>query len=91
PAAPPQDGTRPHSHTHAPAEIEEAHGPLLFQVTYTAELIGNAAGGLRRGARYLDKLDLVFAADLEKVAGWTGAQLHLYGLYNNGSSISDWV
>jgi porin len=91
PAAPPQDGTRPHSHTHAPAEIEEAHGPLLFQVTYTAELIGNAAGGLRRGARYLDNLDIVFEADLEKVAGWTGAQLHLYGLYNNGSSISDWV
>lgn len=91
PAAPPQDGTRPHSHTHAPAEIEETHGPLLFQVTYTAELIGNAAGGLRRGARYLDNLDIVFEADLEKVAGWTGAQLHLYGLYNNGSSISDWV
>lgn len=91
PPAPPQDGTRPHSHTHAPAEIEEAHGPLLLQLTYTAEVIGNAAGGLRRGARYLDNLDLVFEADLERVAGWTGAQLHLYGLYNNGNSISDLV
>lgn len=91
PPEPAQDGTRPHSHTHAPAEIEEAHGPLLFQVTYTSELIGNAAGGLRRGARYLDNLDIVFEADLEKTVGWTGAQLHLYGLYNNGSSISDLV
>lgn len=88
---PPQDGTRPHSHTHAPAEIEEAHGPLLFQLTYTSELIGNAAGGLRRGTRYLDNLDIVFEADLERIAGWTGAQLHLYGLYNNGNSISDLV
>lgn len=88
---PPQDGTRPHSHTHAPAEIAEAHGPLLFQITYTSELIGNAAGGIERGARYLDNLDLVFEADLDRVAGWTGAQLHLYGLYNNGNSISDLV
>lgn len=87
----PQDGTRPHSHTHAPAEIEEAHGPLLLQLTYTSEVIGNAAGGLERGARYLDNFDLVFEADLERVAGWTGAQLHLYGLYNNGNSISDLV
>lgn len=88
---PPQDGTRPHSHTHAPAEIEEAHGPLLLQLTYTSEVIGNAAGGLRRGTRYLDNLDIVFEADLEKAAGWSGAQLHLYGLYNNGRSISDLV
>lgn len=91
PPEPPQDGTRPHSHTHAPAEIEEAHGPLLFQLTYTSEVIGNAAGGIERGARYLDNLDIVFEADLERVAGWTGAQLHLYGLYNNGKSISDLI
>ncbi|WP_423603436.1 carbohydrate porin [Sphingomonas sp. MS122] len=89
--APPQDGTLPHSHTHAPAEIEEAHGPLLLQLTYTSEVIANAAGGIERGARYLDNFDIVFEADLERVAGWTGAQLHLYGLYNNGNSISDLV
>ncbi|WP_343518487.1 carbohydrate porin [Sphingomonas sp.] len=87
----PQDGTRPHSHTHAPAEIEEAHGPLLLQLTYTSEVIASAAGGIERGARYLDNLDLVFEADLERIAGWTGAQLHLYGLYNNGNTISDLV
>ncbi len=87
----PQDGSRPHSHTHAPAEIEEAHGPLLLQLTYTSELIGNASGGLRRGTRYLDNFDLVFEADLEALAGWTGAQVHLYGLYNNGNSISDLI
>lgn len=78
----------PHSHTHAPAEIDETHGPILLQLTYTGEVMGNASGGLRRGTRYLDNLDIVFEADMEKLVGWTGAQVHLYGLYNNGKSIS---
>src|SRR3546814_5968555 len=51
--------------------------------------MGKVAGGRRPGARYLDNLDLVLEADLEQIAGWTGAQLHVYGLYNNGRSISD--
>ncbi|MBL0915833.1 MAG: carbohydrate porin [Sphingopyxis sp.] len=50
--------------------------------------MGNASGGLRRGTRYLDNLDIVFEADMEKLVGWTGAQVHIYGLYNNGKSIS---
>lgn len=91
PAAAPQDAHRPHSHTHAPAEIEETHGPLLLQVTYTSELIGNVAGGVERGSRYLDNLDMVFEADLDALAGWKGAQLHIYGLYNNGASIGELV
>jgi porin len=89
--APAATGHLAHSHTHAPDEIDEDHGPLLFQITYTAEAIGNAAGGLRRGARYLDNLDIVFEADMERLAGWNGAQIHIYGLYNNGRSISDLV
>lgn len=86
---PTHHGHLPHSHTHAPAEIDEEHGPILLQVTYTGEVMGNAAGGLRRGARYLDNLDIVFEADMEKLVGWPGAQVHVYGLYNNGKSISD--
>lgn len=79
----------PHSHTHAPAEIDEAHGPILLQLTYTGEVMGNVSGGDRRGTRYLDNLDIVFEADMDKLVGWTGAQVHVYGLYNNGKSISD--
>ncbi len=92
-SAPPASATGHlgHSHTHAPGEIDEDHGPLLLQLTYTAEVIGNASGGLRRGARYLDNLDIVFEADMERLAGWNGAQIHVYGLYNNGKSISDLV
>lgn len=78
-----------HSHLHSPGEIDEAHKPIVLETTYTAEVMGNVAGGLDRGARYLDNLDIVLEADLDAVAGWQGAELHLYGLYNNGQSISD--
>lgn len=84
-------GHLPHGHTHAGGEIDEDHGPLLLQVTYTSEVIGNASGGVRRGTRYLDNLDIVFEADMEQLAGWTGAQIHIYGLYNNGHSVSELV
>jgi porin len=90
-ASPSFEGHLPHGHTHAPGEIDETHGPLLLQVTYTGEVIGNASGGVRRGTRYLDNLDIVFEADMEALIGWKGAQVHIYGLYNNGKSISDLV
>lgn len=95
--APPDDdgtsksGDRPHSHINTPGEIDEEQGDLLLQMTYTGEVMANAAGGRQRGARYLDNLDLVLEADLDRIVGWTGAQAHLYGLYNNGTSISDLV
>ena len=82
---------KPHSHIHSGGDIEEAHGPILLQTTYTGEVMGNVSGGRKRGARYLDNFDLVFEADLEQIAGWSGAQLHVYGLYNNGQSISSLV
>ena len=86
-AAPP--GDRSHSHIHSHDEIDEVHGPVLFEATYTGEIMANAAGGVKRGSRYLDNLDLVLEADLEALAGWRGAELHVYGLYNNGNSISE--
>lgn len=88
---PPPHGHLPHAHTHAPGETDETHGPVLLQATYTAEVIGNASGGLKRGTRYLDNFDIVFEADMEALVGWNGAQVHVYGLYNNGHSISDLV
>ena len=88
-AASPAEEGEPHSHTHAGDESRGEQAPVLLEVTYTGEVIGNARGGVRRGARYLDNLDIVLEADLEALAGWTGARLNLYGLYNNGASISE--
>ena len=82
---------RPHSHIHAAGEIDETQGPVLLEVTYTGELMANVAGGLKRRARYLDNLDIVLEADLEATLGWRGAEAHVYGLYNNGASISNAV
>src|SRR3546814_2790668 len=48
---PAHHGHLPHSHTHAPEEIDETHGPILLQLTYTGEVMGNASGGARRGTR----------------------------------------
>lgn len=80
-----------HSHTHARGEIDEDQPPLLLEASYTADLLGNMSGGQRRGARYLDNLDLVMEADLDAIVGWQGALLHVYGLYNNGKSLSSLV
>jgi len=88
---PPPHGHLPHAHTHAPGETDETHGPILLQATYTGEVMSNASGGVKRGTRYLDNFDLVFEADMEALVGWNGAQVHVYGLYNNGHSISDLV
>ena len=83
--------THAHSHTHAGPEIDETQGPVLLEATYTGEVIANAAGGMRRGTRYLDNFDLVLEADLGRVMGWQGAELHVYGLYNNGRAFSELV
>ncbi|KKC27455.1 hypothetical protein WP12_03175 [Sphingomonas sp. SRS2] len=71
--------------------MDEMQGPILLEATYTGEVMSVLDGGLRRGERYLDNLDIVLEADLEAVAGWRGAELHVYGLYNNGKSISDLI
>jgi porin len=80
-----------HGNIEATAGIDERQSPILIQVTYTSEVMGNAAGGLDRGTRYLDNLDIVFEADMERLIGWTGARVQVYGLYNNGNSISELV
>ncbi len=80
-----------HTHRELPAKEDGDDKPWNFEVVYTAELMGNVAGGVERGARYLDNVDIIFDADLDRMVGWSGAQLWLYGLYNNGNSISDLV
>lgn len=80
-----------HTHRTLPAQEDGEDKPLNFEVVYTAEVMANAAGGAARGTRYLDNIDIVFDGDLDRMVGWTGAQLWLYGLYNNGNSISDLV
>lgn len=78
----------PHSHIHSPAETDENHGPIVLDMTYVGEFSGVASGGLKRGGRYLDNFDIVAEADLGRIAGLSGTTVLLYGLYNNGKSLS---
>jgi porin len=59
-----------------------------LSVVYTADIWRNARGGLRKGWRYLDNLDVTLTVDAERALGWDGATLFLYGLYNNGESLT---
>lgn len=85
------EATHSHAHTHAHDEIDEEQGPVLFVVTYTGEVMANVSGGKTRGAQYLDNLDIVLEADLDRLVSLPKTELHLYGLYNNGVSISGQV
>lgn len=67
---------------------EQTDKGLNLSAVYTAEVRGVAAGGIDRGARYLDNLDLQVALDADRIVGWNGARLFFYGIYNNGRSFS---
>ena len=62
--------------------------PVTVSAVYTADLRGNVMGGRARGTRYLDNIDLQLAFDGERLVGWHGARMFLYGIYDNGSSLS---
>jgi porin len=69
---------------------EDAEGPALdLSAVYTADLWSNTGGGRKRGVRYLDNLDVTLTVDAERALGWSGATIFLYGLYNNGASLTD--
>ena len=82
------EGASPvHDRTSPPSSEEEAEVDL--SVVYTAEVMRNSRGGLRRGTRYLDNLDLTLRIDAEHALGWRGATLFAYALYNNGEFLSE--
>ena len=77
--------------------VSAAQGPDLdsaathawqASVTYSGEYLHNARGGRETGGAYLDNLDLQLAVDGERAFGVPGLRAFLYGLYNNGGSIS---
>lgn len=67
---------------------ERAGGPVTLSAVYTAELLANVRGGIARGTRYLDNLDLQVAVDADRLVGWRGARLFVYALHNNGTAFS---
>jgi porin len=56
---------------------------------YTGEVFSNVRGGIRRGSVYLDNISLTLSLDLDKLLGWKGATIFLYGLSIQGGNPSD--
>ena len=67
---------------------EGATKAVSLSAVYTADIRGNVTGGIARGTRYLDNLDLQVAIDSDKLVGWRGAHLFAYAIYNNGVEFS---
>lgn len=62
--------------------------PVSVSIVYTADIRSDVDGGIARGTRYLDNLDLQVAADADQLIGWHGARLFAYAIYNNGTHFS---
>ncbi|HKA32611.1 MAG TPA: carbohydrate porin, partial [Candidatus Binatia bacterium] len=61
----------------------DTHG-IQLGVRYDGEAFANATGGLRRGGGYLGNLNLQVTADAERLVGWPGATVFIYGLGIHG-------
>lgn len=68
---------------------ESRSGGYGFEAIYAADVLANVAGGLDRGARYLDNLDVMLEVDVAEAWGFAAGTLFVYGLYNNGTTFAD--
>lgn len=59
-----------------------------LETVYLGDVLSNVRGGIERGTRYLDNLDLMLEVDGGRVPGMDGLKLFVYGLYNNGHAFS---
>ncbi|MDH4261728.1 MAG: carbohydrate porin [Spirochaetia bacterium] len=59
-----------------------------FEIVYSAESDFNTIGGLSQGYVVLGNLDLTLDMDMEKLVGWSGGQIFVYGIGGHGQSPS---
>lgn len=59
-----------------------------FTATYTAQVWGNAAGGLERNAAYFGLLQFGLDADFEKAIGWKGGSFNTTWIWMSGDQPS---
>lgn len=67
----------------------EEKTPFQVSVAYTGEFWGNLYGGVETGTAYLDNIDVNLEIDFgELPLGLDGTTVYIYGLGNQGNSIS---
>jgi porin len=64
---------------------------VSFEALYTGEAVGNISGGIRTKATYLDDLDLKLSLDGQRLIGWPGARLFVYGLSTHGGNPDQFI
>ena len=71
------------------AIAQDASSAWSLSADYTADVAGVASGGLERGVRYLDNIDVIAEADLDALIGWHGGKAHAALLNNMGGKPND--
>src|SRR5580658_2460257 len=61
---------------------------LSLGVLETSELLGNATGGIRRGADYDGLTQAVLQMDTQRAFGWYGGLFNVSGLQNHGRDVT---
>ena len=64
---------------------------VTFSIDYTAEILANVSGGLRRGAEYEGLGEFGIDVDLGEFANWKGGAFRVSTLWTHGSSPSSLV
>ncbi|MBI5299148.1 MAG: carbohydrate porin [Deltaproteobacteria bacterium] len=55
---------------------------LTFGFVYKGEFVGNTRGGLKKGATYLENMDMMAKFETEKAGWWNGGTFFVCGLAN---------
>jgi len=61
---------------------------VTFAVNYIGDALGNPVGGFAQGTRYIGRLDVELAVDMQKAVGWNGLKFFANGYQIHGESIS---
>jgi len=64
---------------------------IQLGIRYDGEVFADLSGGRRRGATYLDNVNLQLTLDAQRLVGWPGATVFLYGLGIHGGHPSTFV
>jgi carbohydrate-selective porin OprB len=64
---------------------------IRLGIRYGGEIFSDMSGGLRRGATYLGNVNLQLTLDAQRLIGWPGATVFLYGLGIHGEHPSTFV
>lgn len=68
---------------------ESSENPFNIGLTYTADIFSNVYGGYDQGIRFMDNVDAELSYDLISDAGVSNTRFYIYGLGNQGSSITE--